>query len=76
MNNWGGGENPPPNKKTAHLNRGCLDVCIDKTVSKSCRKNDWGQVKKTLWNECAEELARMTTSLNLVESFFLKGVLL
>jgi len=40
------------------------------------RENKWGQVKKTLLTECTEELARMTTSLNLVESFFLKGVLL
>lgn len=35
-----------------------------------------GQVKRTLLTECIEELARMTTSLNLVESFFTKGVLL
>ncbi len=42
MNNRVGIENPSPNKKTAFLNQGCLDSCIDKTVSKSCRKNDWG----------------------------------
>ena len=43
----GGGENSPlPNKKTALLNQGCLDIYDDKTTfnfSKSCSKNDWGR---------------------------------
>lgn len=42
MNNGGEGETSPSDKKTALLNKGCLNLYRDKTDSKSCRKNDWG----------------------------------
>ena len=58
----------------AEGNKKCLE--IKGKIPKSSKHLIWGQVKKTLLTECTEELARMTTSLNLVESFFAEGVLL
>ena len=48
-------------------NKKCLE--IKGKIPKSSKHLIWGEVRGTLWNECLEDLAQKTTSLDLVESF-------